>query len=86
MLENWKTMKYESDSDTWNTNHGIVATGQNTEKRPGELRRFAINQTSVRNPLANASMKNYQKSIIIIIYNNNNNNNNITKSRPEDQT
>ena len=30
-------------------NYGIVKIGQNTEKSPGDLRRFFVTQTSVRN-------------------------------------
>ena len=30
-------------------NDGIIEDGQNTEKSPGDLRRFAITQTPVKN-------------------------------------
>ena len=39
-------------------NYSIVEIGQNTEKSPGDLRRFAVTQTE--KPSANAQVKNSQ--------------------------
>ena len=44
-------------------NYSIVEIGQNTEKSPGDLRRFAVTHSSGK-PSVNAGVKNYRKSKI----------------------
>ena len=41
--------------------YSIVKIGQNTEKSPGDLRRFAVAQTPEEKKSANADMKNSQR-------------------------
>ena len=41
-------------------NYSITEIGQNTEKSPGDLRRFAVTQDSNGKLLANAGVKNFQ--------------------------
>ena len=48
-------------------NFRIINTSQNTEKSPGNLRRFVLTQSPVKKKSANGSMENSQKSVIIII-------------------
>ena len=52
-------------------NYCTVEISQNTEKSPGDLRRLAVTQIPMKNPSANAGVKNSQnriwKNIIIII-------------------
>ena len=43
-------------------NYTIVEIAQNTEKSPGDLRRLDVTQTPGKKPLANAGVKNSQKS------------------------
>ena len=38
-------------------NDSIVENGQNTKKGPGDLRRLAVTQTTVKKPSANADVK-----------------------------
>ena len=42
--------------------YSIIKIGQNTEKSPGDLRRLAVTQTSVKKPSTNAGVKNSQRS------------------------
>ena len=56
-------------------NYSIIENGQNTEKSPGDLRRFAFPQTPVKKPSAKTDEKNSQG-----VSNNNNNNNNDNKN------
>ena len=42
-------------------NDSIIEDGQNTEKSPGDWRRFAVTQTPVEKPLAAADMKNSKR-------------------------
>ena len=43
-------------------NYSIIKIGHNTEKSPGDLRTLSITQTPIRNPSANAGVKNLEKS------------------------
>ena len=46
-------------------NYCIIKIVQNTEKSPGDFRRFAVTRIRVKKLSANASMKNSQKIRII---------------------
>ena len=48
-------------------NESIIENGQNTEKCPGDLRRFAVTQTPVKNHLETLMLKSLIIIIIIII-------------------
>ena len=42
--------------------YSIIKISQNTEKSPGDLRKFAVTQNSSEKPLVNAGVKNFQRS------------------------
>ena len=72
MLGNWKktkkTVEHAGDNYT-SCDWSIIENGQNTEKSPGDLSRFAVTHSSEK-PSANADVKSSNEWIIIIIINN----------------